>query len=51
MMCYKDMTFCKSVVERHTCGRELTDEHIKAADRLGLPICWGILCEDGKDAV
>lgn len=45
MICYKDMTFCSSDVEKHTCGRELTKEDRKQAEKIGLPIAHGDLCK------
>ena len=36
MICYRDKTFCSSKVERHTCGREFTEEDAKAAE-----VWWG----------
>lgn len=44
MICYKDTTFCGSKVARHTCGREITKEELKHAERLGLPIAYGNYC-------
>lgn len=44
MICYKDTTFCASGVEKHTCGRELTEEDRKHAEELELPIAFGNFC-------
>lgn len=44
MICYKDKTFCSDEVEIHTCGRELTEEDKKHAEKLGLPIAYGSFC-------
>lgn len=45
MICYKDMTFCSSDIEVHTCGRELSKEDEKWAEELDLPIAYGEFCE------
>lgn len=45
MICYKDKTFCSSKVKTHTCGREITEEEIKHAERLGLGIAYGNYCK------
>lgn len=45
-MCYKDRTFCASEVKEHTCGREITEEELKHAKEIGLPIAWGKFCEE-----
>lgn len=53
MIGYKDMTFCpfwKDCKSAHMCGRPLTEEVKKAADKFGLPIsmfaarpsCWSL---------
>lgn len=44
MLCYQDQTFCASPVEKHTCGREFTEEDVKFSERSGLPIAWGYFC-------
>jgi hypothetical protein len=43
MICYKDRTFCSSEGE-HTCGREITPEEIREAERMGLPIAYSEFC-------
>jgi len=45
MISYKDKTFCASKVKVHTCGREITEQQIKDAERMGLPIAWGNYCK------
>lgn len=50
MICYRDITFCASKVDRHTCNRQLTDEDQKKANELGLPIAWAEFCEENQDA-
>jgi len=45
MITYRDRTFCASEVEKHTCGRELTEEDKKRAEEIGLPIAYGKFCE------
>lgn len=45
MLCYKDMTFCADKVKVHTCGRELTAEDKKDAERVDLPIAYGSFCK------
>jgi len=50
MICYKDKTFCNSKVKRHTCGREITQQEIKHAEIIGLPIAYGDFCRgDNKE--
>jgi len=44
MMSYLDRTFCASKTETHTCGREITEEHKKRAEELGLPISYTFFC-------
>jgi hypothetical protein len=44
MICYKDMTYCISKYCKNECGRELTQEIVADADRVGLPIAVGIFC-------
>ena len=34
MICYKDRSYCGSVVEKHTCGREATEGLEKEAEDL-----------------
>lgn len=47
MLCYRDKTFCASPVHKG-CGREITEEEIKDAQRLDLPIAWGRFCDDER---
>ena len=44
MICYLDRSFCASKTEAHTCGREITEEQVKRADELGLPIAYSFYC-------
>lgn len=48
MICYRDTTFCSSKVERHTCGREFTEEDAKAAEMWwggqDYPVAFGGFC-------
>lgn len=46
MLCYKDKTFCSSRVKKHTCGREIKQEEIKHAEKLGLGIAYSNYCDD-----
>lgn len=46
MICYKDRTFCASKVKNHTCGRELTAEDKKNAEKIGLPVAYGEFCKE-----
>lgn len=46
MLCYKDQTYCCDKVEKHTCGRELSEQEKEHAKELGLPIAWGSFCKD-----
>lgn len=45
MICYQDIAFCASKVKKHTCGREITKEEIKDAEKIGLPIAYGYFCK------
>ena len=45
MITYKDKTFCADEVEKHTCGRELTEKDKKHAEEIGLPIAYGSFCK------
>jgi peroxiredoxin len=45
-MSYRDRTFCASEVEKHSCGRELSETEQVLAVRAGLPIAWGRFCEE-----
>jgi|GEM_PF-4918558 hypothetical protein len=44
MTCYKDKTFCASPKCRNQCGRKITDEQQREAQRLGLLISWSYFC-------
>lgn len=39
-----DRAFCASKVEKHTCGRELSEEDTERAKEMGLPIAYGNFC-------
>jgi len=43
VICYRDRTFC--LAPGCTCGRALTPEIEAAAERAGLPLCLGKLCD------
>lgn len=43
-MSYKDRTYCSSDVEKHTCGRELTEKEKEDADRIKIPVAYGDFC-------
>jgi hypothetical protein len=45
MITYKDKTFCGSKVKKHTCGREITEEELTEATRLGLYIAYANFCK------
>ena len=49
MICYKDITFCDSKTENHTCNREFKEEDkIKAEKWWGgkdYPVSFGKFCE------
>lgn len=59
MMCYRDMTFCRSENCRNECGRQLTDEVRAGAARWwaspdnpkgeGAPICVGEFCDENGE--
>lgn len=51
MICYKDKTYCASKVEKHTCGRELSEDDAKYAEETGLPIAYGHFCEEVKGII
>lgn len=44
MICYKDKTFCSSDVEKHTCGRELSEKEKNHAEEIGIPIAYSEFC-------
>jgi len=44
MICYKDRSYCASEVENHTCGREITKEELKHAEKIDLPIAYSYFC-------
>ena len=50
MICYRDRTFCCSKVEKHTCGREFTEEDaINAKKWWGsedYPVAYGEFCKE-----
>ena len=46
MFTYKDKTFCASKVEKHTCGRDITEEEQKHAEEIGMPIAYQYFCRD-----
>lgn len=53
-MTYKDTTFCSSRVDKHTCGREFTDQDAIDAERWwgskDYPVAYGEFCaEKGKE--
>jgi len=52
MMCYRDITFCGSKTENHTCGRKFTKEVQEGADKWwgkpGAPISLNKFCEEDK---
>ena len=43
-LCFKDRTFCSSDVKEHTCGREITEEELKQAEKADLPIAYAEFC-------
>jgi hypothetical protein len=45
MLCYKDKCFCSSQVDKHTCGREITQDELEHAEKTGLPIAYSKFCE------
>lgn len=45
MMCYKDQTFCSSPNCKNECGRKITEEDLKTAEKLDLPISYTRYCE------
>lgn len=51
-MCYRDITFCGSKTENHTCGRKFTKEVQEGADKWwgkpGAPISLNKFCEEDK---
>lgn len=46
LLVYLDKSFCASKVKVHTCGRELSEEDKKRADKMNLPIAYGYFCKD-----
>lgn len=50
MITYKDKCFCASKVKRHTCGRKISEEDKKRAEKLGFPVAYGFFCGEDKTA-
>jgi hypothetical protein len=48
MMCYKDRTFCSSLNCKNDCGRKITEDQKKEAQKLELPIAYAKFCESYK---
>lgn len=52
MICYRDRTWCCSPVERHTCGREFTEDDRKKAIEWwggeGFPLAVAEFCKHDK---
>jgi len=44
MICYKDKTFCSSQVDHHTCGRQITEDELAYAEKIGLPVAYSDFC-------
>lgn len=49
MICYRDRTFCISEGCKNECGRQLTKEDRKKADKMQLPIAVAKFCEKSVD--
>jgi hypothetical protein len=49
MLSFLDRAFCASKVKKHTCGRELTPELKKQAEKWwggkDYPVAYGLFCE------
>ena len=48
MICYKDRTFCGSNTKDHNCGAEITEEQLKEAEELGLPVAYSYYCVEDE---
>ena len=44
MLCYKDKTFCSTKTDDHTCKSVITEEELKHAEEMGLPIAYADYC-------
>lgn len=44
MLCYKDQTYCGSKNCTNQCNRKITEEELKHAKELGLPIAYSNFC-------
>lgn len=58
MICYRDITFCASKVDKHTCDREFTEQDAIDAEKWwgskDYPVSYAYFCGDptpqkGKD--
>lgn len=49
MLCYRDMTFCTSPYCKNACGRQLTEEHKREANKMGLPVSCQHFCEPTEE--
>lgn len=48
-MCYRDRTYCISPNCKGECGKKLTDEERKRAEKSKLPISYAYFCGEPKD--
>lgn len=50
MMCFKDISYCNSKVDTHTCNREFTAQDAIDAEKwwggVNYPVCYGKFCEE-----
>jgi len=44
MLCFKDQSYCGSENCTNRCGRKITEEELKHAEDLGLPIAYIKYC-------
>lgn len=44
MICYKDKTFCGSETHLPECDRQITQEELDDAEKLGLHISYSYFC-------
>ena len=49
MICYKDKIYCGSKTDNHTCEAVITEEELKHAQEIGLPIAYIKFCEEKED--
>lgn len=53
MICFRDITYCASDVEEHTCGREFTEQDAIEAEAWwggkDYPVAYAKFCEEASE--